>query len=88
MKQMILYEDIPVEEGRLPKEMAVYRLLGALGIPFKRMDHKPVATIEACRGMDQPRRRGRRFNGTVPQGELAVWGRCKNDSQGNDHRRL
>ena len=53
MKQMILYEDIPVEEGRLPREMAVYRLLGALGIPFKRMDHKPVATIEACRGMDQ-----------------------------------
>ena len=53
MKQMILYEDIPVEEGRLPREMAVYRLLGALGIPFKRMDHKPVAPIEACRGMDQ-----------------------------------
>lgn len=49
MKQMILYEDIPVEEGRLPREMAVYRLLGALGIPFKRMDHKPVATIELWR---------------------------------------
>lgn len=53
MNHLILYEDIPKEEGRLPREMAVYRLLGELGIPFKRMDHEPVATIEACRGMDQ-----------------------------------
>lgn len=48
-----LYEDIPVRTGRLPREMAVYELLSLLEIPFKRMDHEAMATIEACRGVDQ-----------------------------------
>ncbi|MDE6962485.1 MAG: prolyl-tRNA synthetase associated domain-containing protein [Lachnospiraceae bacterium] len=48
----ILYETIPDSEGRLLREMEVYRLLEALSIPFKRLDHEPVATIEACRGID------------------------------------
>lgn len=48
-----LYEDVPSAEGRLPREMAVYELLDRLGIPFKRMDHEPMATIEACHGVDE-----------------------------------
>ena len=48
-----LYEDIPSSEGRLPREMAVYELLRELGIPYKRMDHEAMATIEACRGVDE-----------------------------------
>ena len=34
-----LYEDIPSPEGREEKEMAVYRLLSDLRIPYERMDH-------------------------------------------------
>ena len=48
-----LYEDIPDGTGRLPREMAVYELLSRLEIPFKRMDHEAMATIEACRGVDE-----------------------------------
>ena len=48
-----LYEDIPSKEGRLQREMAVYELLEKLSIPFKRMDHEPMATIEACQGVDE-----------------------------------
>lgn len=47
------YEDIPEEKGRLPREMEVYRLLKQLGIPFKRMDHEPMASMEACQGIDE-----------------------------------
>ena len=48
-----LYEDIPPAEGREEKEMAVYRLLAELGIPYVRMDHEEMATIEACQGVDE-----------------------------------
>lgn len=48
-----LYEDIPDGKGRRMREMAVYELLFSLGISFKRIDHEAVATIEACRGMDE-----------------------------------
>lgn len=48
-----LYEDIPDSEGRRKREMEVYRLLKSLEIPFQRMDHEPMATIEACRGVDE-----------------------------------
>ena len=48
-----LYENIPSGEGRLPREMEVYKLLEQLNIPFKRMDHEPMATIEACQGVDK-----------------------------------
>ena len=47
-----LYENIPDSAGRLNREMEVYRLLERLSIPFKRLDHEPVDTIEACRGVD------------------------------------
>ena len=48
-----LYEDIPDGTGRLPREIAVYELLSRLEIPFKRMDHEAMATIEACWGVDE-----------------------------------
>lgn len=48
-----LYEDIPDSEGRLKREMEVYMLLQNLEIPFQRLDHEPMATIEACRGVDE-----------------------------------
>lgn len=46
-----LYENIP--EGREEKETEVYRLLERLEIPFKRLDHEAVSTLEACRGIDE-----------------------------------
>lgn len=48
-----LYGDIPSPVGREEKEMAVYRLLKELGIPYKRLEHEALATIEACRGVDE-----------------------------------
>lgn len=48
-----LYRDIPDGVGRSEREMAVYRLLLELGISFERMDHEPMATLEACRGVDE-----------------------------------
>ncbi len=48
-----LYEDIPSQEGREEKEMAVYRLLNELGIPYQRLEHEALATIEACHGVDE-----------------------------------
>ena len=60
-----LYDDIPSPEVmpigkqmgipicREEKEMAVYRLLKELDIPYQRIDHEPLATIEACRGVDE-----------------------------------
>ena len=47
-----LYTTRPEQEGRLPKEMAVYDLLERLHIPFTRVDHEVTATIEACHGVD------------------------------------
>lgn len=48
-----LREDIPDKKGRPEKEMAVYRLLKELGIAYQRLDHEPMATLEACRGVDE-----------------------------------
>lgn len=48
-----LYDDIPNSGGRKRREMEVYVLLKNLGIPFLRMDHEPMATIEACQGVDE-----------------------------------
>ncbi len=52
MNDTTLYEDIPAEEGREEKELAVYRLLKELDIPYQRIDHEELATIEACRWVD------------------------------------
>ena len=48
-----LYEDIPSPEGREEKEMAVYRLLKELQIPYERLDHEPMETMEACQDVDK-----------------------------------
>lgn len=48
-----LKEDIPDGKGRQKREMAVYELLLNLEIPFQRIDHEAVATIAACRGLDE-----------------------------------
>ncbi|HKM35137.1 MAG TPA: prolyl-tRNA synthetase associated domain-containing protein [Lachnospiraceae bacterium] len=52
-EKMILYDGAPSHEGRYDKEMAVYRLLSQLDIPFKRVDHEPMMTVDACRDIDQ-----------------------------------
>ena len=39
--------------GRPENEAAVYRLLTRLNIPFVRIDHPPVHTMEDCQAVDQ-----------------------------------
>ncbi len=41
------------EEGRLEKEIRTYDLLNQLQIPFQRVDHEPLATIDACDEVDK-----------------------------------
>ena len=51
---MELYEGRPLNtDGRKEKEIKVYDVLDAAGIPYVRVDHPPVATIEACMGVDE-----------------------------------
>ncbi len=49
---MVLQDKCPSPEGRLKKEMAVYELLDKLGISYKRLDHEPMMTVEACKEVD------------------------------------
>lgn len=53
IKDTNLYEDIPEGEGRPLREMEVYRLLKQLKIPYQRLNHGPMATIEDCQGVDK-----------------------------------
>ncbi len=48
-----LYTERPADGNRLPKEMAVYDLMEKLEIPYVRVDHEPVMTIEACQEVDR-----------------------------------
>lgn len=48
-----LYHTAPDIHDRLEKEMAVYRLLEKLEIPFTRVDHDAVDTIEDCEAVDK-----------------------------------
>ena len=49
-----LYEGRPSDEtGRQEKEIRTYDLLDSLGVPYIRVDHDPLPTIEACREVDQ-----------------------------------
>ena len=49
-----LYEGRPFSgTGRLEKELRVYDLLDKLGIPYWRVDHAVMPTIEACREVDK-----------------------------------
>ena len=49
-----LFDGRPVSnEGRLPRETRVYDLLDSLGIEYKRADHEPTTTMEACEEVDK-----------------------------------
>ena len=48
-----IYTTVPTDEGRLPKEMAVYELLDKLKIPYERIDHDAADTMEACELVDE-----------------------------------
>lgn len=49
-----LYEGRPADEaGREAKETRTYDLLDSLKVPFVRVDHDALPTIEACREVDQ-----------------------------------
>lgn len=39
--------------GRLPKEVRTYDLLDSLNVPYNRVDHDALPTIEACRDVDR-----------------------------------
>lgn len=39
-------------EGRLPREVRTYDMLDSLGIEYKRTDHGPADTMEACNEID------------------------------------
>lgn len=40
-------------EGRMEKEIAVYDLLDKLEIPYQRVDHEVLMTVEECNGIDK-----------------------------------
>lgn len=44
----ILYNTKPTDSSRLDKEMAAYELLEKLNIPYARVDHYAVATVDDC----------------------------------------
>lgn len=51
---MELYHGRPADtNGRMEKEIKVYDLLDSIGVPFVRVDHEAVMTIEACKGIDE-----------------------------------
>ena len=53
IKDKTVYQGRPIEEsGRLPKEIRVYDVLDELGIPFTRIDHEAIYTIEGCHEVD------------------------------------
>lgn len=52
--KMKLEKGRPVnEEGRLAKEIQTYDLLDSLQIPYERVDHEALNTMEACADVDR-----------------------------------
>ena len=50
----VLYQGRPADAAvRAPRERAVYDLLDALGIAYRRVDHDPAATIADCAKIDR-----------------------------------
>lgn len=48
-----LYTGRPADLScRLPREQAVYELLDRLAVPYLRLDHEPLFTIDACHEAD------------------------------------
>lgn len=53
MQELELYRGRPENiEGRLPREIRVYDMLDSLGIDFRRTDHGPADTMDACNDID------------------------------------
>jgi len=51
---MTLYDNRPENEyGRLDREIKTYDFLDKLGIEYKRTDHDPATTMEACAKIDE-----------------------------------
>lgn len=48
----VVHEGAPADP-RAENEAAVYRFLGERGIPFFRIDHEPVRTMEDCAAIDR-----------------------------------
>ena len=49
-----LYKGRPADTaGRLEKEIRTYDLLDSLQVPYERLDHDPMPTIEACQDVDK-----------------------------------
>ncbi len=46
MEELAIYTTSPRTEGRLEKEMLIYKVLEELAIPFWRLDHQEVYTVE------------------------------------------
>ncbi len=53
MKMELLDGRPQSSEGRLPREVRVYDYLDNLGIDYKRVDHDPATTMEACEEVDK-----------------------------------
>ena len=52
-QDITVYQGRPEDEqGRLAKEIAVYDMLDSLGIPYTRIDHEAIFTIEGCNRID------------------------------------
>ena len=51
MKELVAGRPLNTE-GRLDKEIRTYDLLDHLNIPFERVDHEALATIDACKEVD------------------------------------
>lgn len=50
---MELYDGRPLNtDGRLPREVRTYDFLDSLGIDYKRTDHGPANTMDACNEID------------------------------------
>ena len=51
---MKLYSGRPEQpDGRLQRELRTYDLLDRLGIEYRRADHEPATTMEACNAIDE-----------------------------------
>lgn len=54
IKDKTVYTGRPADcGGRLPKEIAVYDALDELEIPYTRVDHDAIYTVEGCNEVDQ-----------------------------------
>ncbi len=51
---MTIYEGRPLDTSdRLPKEVRVYDFLDSLSVPYSRVDHEALMTMEACEEADR-----------------------------------